>query len=404
MIAYSESDGGISSDSSYSVVVKRGHTSDTTVDITSTRDSREPSCGSSSTCSTTTSSGTCSSKGKRLFHSEWQKSYTWLQFNEDEGKMYCSLCTKAKKRSVFVYPGCKRLRIDVIKEHASTKAHVAAAEEATLRNTTARCILKGIQSNNHALVNMFDVMYTIATEDLAISKFDSLSNLVERCGGPVLLAYRNGHSANEVLQCLARAIMHLLVNDINTAECFSLLIDESTDVSIHKQLVLYVVFPTPSGPSCQYLRIIQLVGGTAVTIHQAIVTEFNNLGINIKQMLGLATDGASVMVGRRNGVSTRLKENVPHLISIHCVAHRLALASVTAAECVPYISLYSSILKDIYNYLAHSSNRRAELEFWQSVYDDCTLTMKSPSPTRWLSMHNSVTSTAIAKTYLHSLK
>lgn len=80
-------------------------------------------------------------------------------------------------------------------------------------------------------------------------------------------------------------------------------------------------------------------------------------------MVGFASDGASVMVGRITGVATRLKQDIPHLISIHCIAHRLALASVSAADNVPCICSYSSTLKDIYNYLAHSTNRRAELEF-----------------------------------------
>ena len=94
-------------------------------------------------------------------------------------------------------------------------------------------------------------------------------------------------------------------------------------------------------------------------------------------MIGFASDGASVMVGKTNGVAAKLKASLPHLISIHCIAHRLSLASLSAADRVPAICTYSYTLKDIYNYLAHSSNRRAELEFWQGVYEDCMVTMKT---------------------------
>ena len=211
-------------------------------------------------------------------------------------------------------------------------------------------------------------------------------------------AYGNGHSANEVLQCLAEAMRNALVCSVNKEMCYSLLVDESSDVLIHKQLIMYIVFPTPNGPCNQYLLINELADGTAITIHQSIVRELRALGLNINHMIGFASDGASVMVGKTNGVAAKLKASLPHLISIHCIAHRLSLASLSAADRVPAIcTYYSYTLKDIYNYLAHSSNRRAELEFWQGVYEDCMVTMKNPSPTWWLSMHNSVTS--IAKSY-----
>ena len=37
--------------------------------------------------------------------------------------------------------------------------------------------------------------------------------------------------------------------------------------------------------------------------------------------VGMSTDGASVMIGIRNGVVTKIKADVPHLISVHWVAH-----------------------------------------------------------------------------------
>lgn len=42
-----------------------------------------------------------------------------------------------------------------------------------------------------------------------------------------------------------------------------------------------------------------------------------------EKLVAMGTDGASVMVGNRSGVVTRMKEIVDHnVISIHCSAHR----------------------------------------------------------------------------------
>jgi len=54
-------------------------------------------------------------------------------------------------------------------------------------------------------------------------------------------------------------------------------------------------------------------------------------------MVGFGSDGASVMTGRKTGVATRLKCKQPFLITIHCAAHRLALAAADAGENVSYI-------------------------------------------------------------------
>jgi hypothetical protein len=42
----------------------------------------------------------------------------------------------------------------------------------------------------------------------------------------------------------------------------------------------------------------------------------------LKKIVGLGSDGAAVMVGKKSGVAALLKENHPSIISVHCLAHR----------------------------------------------------------------------------------
>jgi hypothetical protein len=51
--------------------------------------------------------------------------------------------------------------------------------------------------------------------------------------------------------------------------------------------------------------------------------------------LGLGTDGAAVMTGKKKGLTGRFLELNPHLINTHCSAHRLALCTEQAAEKIP---------------------------------------------------------------------
>lgn len=48
--------------------------------------------------------------------------------------------------------------------------------------------------------------------------------------------------------------------------------------------------------------------------------------LDLKKISGLCTDGASVMIGKRDGLGAKLKQKNRHLIATHCACHRLALA------------------------------------------------------------------------------
>ena len=52
----------------------------------------------------------------------------------------------------------------------------------------------------------------------------------------------------------------------------------------------------------------------------------------MNKLFGMATDGVSVMVGEHSGVTRRMKNKNPFILSAHCIAHRLSLASGQAAD------------------------------------------------------------------------
>ena len=52
----------------------------------------------------------------------------------------------------------------------------------------------------------------------------------------------------------------------------------------------------------------------------------NNLGLNLEELIGFGSDGASVMTGKDNMVAARFKqlEECSGMLSMHCICHRLA--------------------------------------------------------------------------------
>ena len=76
------------------------------------------------------------------------------------------------------------------------------------------------------------------------------------------------------------------------------------------------------------------------------------------KLSGLATDGASVMLGKENGVAVKLKERNPKLINIHCICHKLALAYVDTVSELNYIKFIETTLRQLWQWLENSPIKR----------------------------------------------
>jgi len=78
------------------------------------------------------------------------------------------------------------------------------------------------------------------------------------------------------------------------------------------------------------------------------------------RFLGLATDGASVMLGKHAGVYAQLKAQFPNLIGWHCLNHRLELSVHDAIEACTEVNHFKIFIQKLYTlYSASPKNRRA---------------------------------------------
>ena len=125
--------------------------------------------------------------------------------------------------------------------------------------------------------------------------------------------------------------------------------------------------------------------GRAITISDTIMKLCGDLQLDVLHHLcGLGSDGASVMLGRRGGVSRLLKDKIP------CIAHRLALACGQAANEIPYLKKFKDILDQIYRFYKYSPVRTAGLREIQDVLNDPRLNLTQAKDVRWLSHDRAV--------------
>ena len=102
----------------------------------------------------------------------------------------------------------------------------------------------------------------------------------------------------------------LTLKKVRAASCLGLMTDEMTDVSVTSQLITFVQhFCTESETvETKFLSAQDVLkehdAATAQAIYHLLKEELLSSQLDIKDVMGLATDGASVMVGSREGVAS----------------------------------------------------------------------------------------------------
>lgn len=183
------------------------------------------------------------------------------------------------------------------------------------------------------------------------------------------------------------------MKEVKASPFFAILADETTDIAILEELILYVKYVSDKGIiKCLFLGTFELSNCKAQTITDKICSVCNDLDLSMNEkMCGFESDGASTMIGSRNGVAAKLKEKVPWLVNNHCVAHRLALACSQAAEAIPYMKKFKDIVAQLYRFYDHSAVRTAGLKDIQSAIRAPDQKLKRASDTQWVSHDQAIT-------------
>ena len=155
-----------------------------------------------------------------------------------------------------------------------------------------------------------------------------------------------------MVSILSEVMQNTILSFINNSEHIAIMFDESTDCTVTEKLVLhcrYIEKDTGELKS-NFLKVIDALGPcgksdrssrtvslNADTITAHILKYLDDIKLDMKKIKGIGTNGASTMLGCRNGVVAQLKRIRPSAIGVHCAAHRLNLASSQAGDAVPYV-------------------------------------------------------------------
>lgn len=167
---------------------------------------------------------------------------------------------------------------------------------------------------------------------------------------------------------------------------FSIILDETTDISIKKQCAFSVIYYDMKNnivKNC-FFDLVETQGSTASGLYNVLKHSLASRDILLTNLVGFSSDTTNVMVGEFNSVFSKLKNDFPHILCVKCSCHMAHLAASKA--CLQLPKRVEDLLRNIGSHFNRSALRRKNFEEFQTFFNVEIHKILSPSITRWLSI------------------
>ena len=135
--------------------------------------------------------------------------------------------------------------------------------------------------------------------DIPLDNVNTLLDLQRENG--LFMPYQNlsRTTITEIAKIISSTLHQGVVDEIKSSEYFAILLDESTDIRVSKRLSLCVRYVKGGNAVSNFLTNLKIPDGRAHTIVKATMHFLESAGVDMTKCVSLATDGASVMLGKK---------------------------------------------------------------------------------------------------------
>lgn len=340
------------------------------------------------------------SKKTLIFKQSWVKKYgDWLIYNDKQNKMYCSLCKNYGYTNTMAM-GTANLKTSTIVRHIEHRDHQRALIAPRESENMKKAVNKALTTEENAILVCFKAVHWLCQENIPLSKYHSLMTFLQSVNTPNITSlqltdkinYSSYDTALDILQAISDTTDKQITEKMKASPVCTILTDESTDIKVHHKLVINcrIVDPITLSPSTLFLTDVRITSASGKGIFDAIAQHLAKRHMTPKQVTGLGTDGASVMTGRKEGLTGQFLKHNPHIINSHCSAHRVALVSEQSANSVPSMKEYQKTVVNLYYHFKKSPAKLDKMEAIQKVLEDPCIKYREIHSVRWLSFYNSV--------------
>jgi len=193
-------------------------------------------------------------------------------------------------------------------------------------------------------------------------------------------------------------ISEILYEKVKASKFVSISTDESKDVDDQSQLILTFKFMNCLQVIETFGHVFNIPNKTGETIFKTIHEYLITFNLH-ENLISVATDGGSAMVGKNFGFIAYFKKFKPKCVFFHCLAHRLMIGLTDVIEEDKDIKLLCTVIYNLTTYFKGSQNRIKLFNEFQikNDEDNYPLHLTKPYDIRWIS--NFTSNTKILETY-----
>lgn len=327
-----------------------------------------------------------------------------IEFDDATATFKCTTCIKAGVNNTFTGEGSTRIQTQAVREHLYPKgdgrnSHTHACQLVAGKEGLQKSITKQQVKVQGAHIPLARTVLFMCVSLLPLSLLGGLVGLQATNGSEPLAhlggSYCNPHVATEYAGIFSSMLDDAVVQQLQQSPWFSVLIDESTDVSVEKHLSVFVRYIGANmQPVETFLQLEKVSDGDAASLHSLLLEVLQDRGLDMSKMVGFGSDGASVMTGDKKGVGVRLKHDNPFITTMHCIAHRAALAAQDVFSEVEYAKWFDSLLTRVHSYFSRSGPRLQALAAVQKALNTNEVRIPTVHAVRWLSRDHVVSAVA----------
>lgn len=354
---------------------------------------------------------------KRRFQFQWYKQFPWLSICLTTKKAYCLYCRFADKYNLLTFSkmGEKAFTqisfqnwkkgIEKFKLHEASHAHREAFSKWLSRDNPTisaqlTCQVQQEQKcRRQGLLSQIKAVRYLARQGIAFRNhnecegnlYQLLLLLSEDSSDIKSWIHQNRftchQSVSELITLAGQSVLRKLLfkmKDCTGLAWFSVIADEATDVASNEQMSIvirwvsdtYEVHEDPIG----LFKVPNTRAETLFTIIKDVLTRCN---LSMSLCRGQAYDGASSMQGKRSGVATRIREEHPAAVPLHCFAHCLNLCLQDASRKLVYVRDALFLVREISNLIRYSPKRLTLFSTKLQCSEEGGVSLKPLCPTRW---------------------
>lgn len=339
----------------------------------------------------------------------------WLSYNENNKKLFCSICLAFTDGASAFCQGFDRYRhlSQTVGEHEKSNTHIESIKtyiaykqgrtiETMLFKTQLEERKKEIVERRKVVSGVIDVIKLIGKQGLAfrgkeesayslndpfvnhgnfleifllLSKYDeNLARHVKRVterskyaleertkkggkGRGSQITFLSKTTVTKIISIIKFMIRDEIANDIRESKIFSVLMDTTMDVSSYDQCVIVLRYLLGKTVEERVIGLKCVHSTTGESLCNTFLDILNCAGLSVENCIANAFDGASNMSGEYSGVSSRLRDLVPNHVHTWCYAHVLNLVMSDTTQILPTTISFFGLLQHTQVFLKDSHKR-----------------------------------------------